>query len=333
MLPTASSANRGKLTAVNTTFAGNSAANDGGAIANGGNLVMRLSTFSDNSAGGLGRGLLLAAGTASMASTIVDNGVDNNCGGSAVIELISGGNNIDRGTTCGLAATGDRASTDPRLGGLTAAEALNGVPTVPLRGTSPAIDHAGTSCGTSDDARGFPRPVGAGCDIGAREEVQTDLAVVISDSPDPVVVGEVLTYSITVGNNGPGTARDVVLTTSVPEGAGLVDMVPSQGTCSGDPSLRCGVGALAPGASATIELKVRPTAPGSIEQYVEVSCEMADTLRANNKAKTITIVSESTPGDPAPGDPAPTPATPRRRWRPISTSTWWRRTASASRCG
>jgi len=34
---------------------------------------------------------------------------------------------------------------------------------------SPAIDAGGPTCGVSEDARGFPRPVGAGCDLGAFE--------------------------------------------------------------------------------------------------------------------------------------------------------------------
>ena len=78
--------------------------------------------------------------------------------------FVSGGGNIDSGTSCGFTQTTDQQSTDP----LVAAVAANGGPveTAALLPTSPAIDGGvGTGC-PATDARGVPRPVGH-CDVGA----------------------------------------------------------------------------------------------------------------------------------------------------------------------
>lgn len=62
-------------------------------------------------------------------------------------------------------------------------------------------------------------------DVEARHDTQTeevqvltdaDLQVTKTDSPDPVYAGETLTYTITVANNGPCDAREVVITDALP---------------------------------------------------------------------------------------------------------------------
>src|SRR5438034_11620869 len=61
-----------------------------------------------------------------------------------------------------------------------------------------------------------------------------DLSVTKSDSPDPVTVGQQLTYTITVTNNGPDAASPVTLDDTQTSGAAAhSNPVPSQGTCTG----------------------------------------------------------------------------------------------------
>ena len=43
-----------------------------------------------------------------------------------------------------------------------------------------------------------------------------DLAVTKSDSPDPVLVGQQLTYTVGIQNNGPSTATSVSLSDTLP---------------------------------------------------------------------------------------------------------------------
>jgi hypothetical protein len=115
-------------------------------------------------------GIFELAGTVTVSGTIVADSTGSNCAGT-ITEGASP--NLDSGTSCGFAATGDLTTTEPQLGPLE----TNGGPTSTqaLLAGSPAIDQGGTSatgCPASDQ-RGLPRPDelgdGSTCDIGAYE--------------------------------------------------------------------------------------------------------------------------------------------------------------------
>ena len=57
-----------------------------------------------------------------------------------------------------------------------------------------------------------------------------DLSLTKSDSPDPVLEGELLTYSLTAHNSGPQDATGVSLTDTLPAGVTFDSATPSQGT-------------------------------------------------------------------------------------------------------
>ena len=58
---------------------------------------------------------------------------------------------------------------------------------------------------------------------------EADLIVVKSDSPDPVDVGEQLTYTVVVTNNGPATSRRTMLEDNLPTSVNFVSATPTQG--------------------------------------------------------------------------------------------------------
>jgi hypothetical protein len=123
------------------TLAGNSA-QTGGGISNGADLSF---TAHDT---------IVAANTAAAGA---------NCSGS----VSSGGHNLESARDCDFKATGDRSSSQPRLGAL----ADNGGPTqtMSLQTGSAAIDAGGRCPPPASDQRGVSRPQGAACDIGAFE--------------------------------------------------------------------------------------------------------------------------------------------------------------------
>lgn len=119
-------------------------------------------------------------------------------------------------------------------------------------------------------------------------EVQgiADLSVVKTDQTDPVVVGQDLSYTLVVTNNGPSLATNVVLTDTPPPGVIFVSAVPSQGTCSHNAGVvTCSLGTLAAGAQATVTVTIQPTVNniGTIVNISEVRSDAIDPTPNDNR--------------------------------------------------
>jgi uncharacterized repeat protein (TIGR01451 family) len=104
-----------------------------------------------------------------------------------------------------------------------------------------------------------------------------NLSLVKSDSPDPVQVGQNLTYTLDVANAGPSDARNVTVTDTLPAGVTYVSSTPTQGTCS-EASLivTCTLGTVAAGASPTITIVVSPSVAGGLSNTATVSSTTSD---------------------------------------------------------
>ena len=122
---------------------------------------------------------------------------------------------------------------------------------------------------------------------------QVDISVTKTDSPDPVHVGQNLTYTITVTNGGPATATGVTMSDTLPKNAGFGAVTWSQGSCTIKPEKRlvtCSLGSVAGGAKATVTIVVKPTSKGTITNTATASASQADPNTANNSATAVTTV-------------------------------------------
>jgi uncharacterized repeat protein (TIGR01451 family) len=121
-----------------------------------------------------------------------------------------------------------------------------------------------------------------------------DLVVSKSDAPDPVHVGQTLTYTITVTNEGPLAATGVTLTDTLPKNAGFGSAATTQGSCTVKPAKRlvtCNLGGVAAGATVTVTISVRPTSKGTISNTAQVAAASPpDPNSANNKDTEATTV-------------------------------------------
>jgi predicted outer membrane repeat protein len=165
----------------NSTFTGNTAGTDGGALrtSDGAVGINNVTLAGNEATGGVGDGIAVedAAGSAELSNTIVSGPADQ-CGGAGA--FTSGGHNIGSDASCNLTGPGDKPNTDPKLGPL----ADNGGPTPThallkgspaIGGGSPTISRAGGPGCEGDDQRGAPRK---DCDIGAYERVLCQKIVV-----------------------------------------------------------------------------------------------------------------------------------------------------------
>ncbi len=119
-----------------------------------------------------------------------------------------------------------------------------------------------------------------------------DVGVSVTASPDPVALGENLTYSIVVTNIGPSTAVGVFVTNLLPSGAAFVSAATSQGACTNadGTNVICDLGTLPADSSALITVVVTAANLGTLTNQAYVSRAEADVFPDNNSASTLTSV-------------------------------------------
>ncbi len=132
-----------------------------------------------------------------------------------------------------------------------------------------------------------------------------DLAITKTDSPDPVYLATNLNYSITVVNNGPVTATNVMVTDNLPPTVSgqswgfdrWRSAHPQRCDYSPDPmshlggTLTCIILDIAPSGNVVIALQVRPTVAGyTLTNTARVMGHESDPNPANNVATAATAV-------------------------------------------
>lgn len=101
-------------------------------------------------------------------------------------------------------------------------------------------------------------------------------------TPPPYVVGQNVTFNITVSNTGPQDAANVVVTDMLQPQVTFVSSTPSQGSCSGTTIVTCNLGTILGGSNATVILTVQITGSGPISNTATVMSTTADSIIANN---------------------------------------------------
>ncbi|HEY5197091.1 MAG TPA: DUF11 domain-containing protein [Solirubrobacteraceae bacterium] len=126
-----------------------------------------------------------------------------------------------------------------------------------------------------------------------------DLSVTLTGAPNPVIVGQPLTYTLVVGNAGPAAATGITATEALPAGVTFVSASSTQGSCAqSGGALACPIGGLASGASATITVVVMPTQAVSLAAAATVSGDQPDSNTANNSVTATTMADLATRATP-----------------------------------
>jgi uncharacterized repeat protein (TIGR01451 family) len=120
---------------------------------------------------------------------------------------------------------------------------------------------------------------------------RADLSIVKTDSPDPVVAGTNLTYTLTVDNTGPSDALNVVVSDVVPAGTTFVSATAGGAYNSGTNTVTWSLGTVAASDPAVVQTFTVAVSPS----------------RLADLSNTATVSSTTT--DPVPGDNSDTEAT------------------------
>lgn len=118
-----------------------------------------------------------------------------------------------------------------------------------------------------------------------------DLTVALSDRPDPVWLGDILSYAVTITNRGPNITSNVLLHLAIPPGFNFVSLSPNGGACvTGSNSVDCSISTLGVGAGTAVAMSYRPDQPGLYAATASVSSALVDPVPSDN------IVTQSTRG-------------------------------------
>jgi uncharacterized repeat protein (TIGR01451 family) len=119
-----------------------------------------------------------------------------------------------------------------------------------------------------------------------------DLTIVKSDSADLVATGTPLSYTIAVTNYGPAFAPGVVVTDTLPDGAGFVSAIADQGDCSENGGVViCPIGMMAAGDAINIGIEVTaPVTPQLMSNVAAVGYSQPDGNPGDNVVTETTTV-------------------------------------------
>jgi uncharacterized repeat protein (TIGR01451 family) len=118
-----------------------------------------------------------------------------------------------------------------------------------------------------------------------------DLAVGLLGAPNPTLVGQILTYTVSLTNRGPAEASFVTVTNVLPTTVSILNATPSQGFVTiSDNVVVCNFGNVSDSGVVTANINVVPLLEGTIVATASASAAQIDPILANNTVSATTVV-------------------------------------------
>jgi uncharacterized repeat protein (TIGR01451 family) len=167
-----------------------------------------------------------------------------------------------------------------------------------IAGTAPATvitNSVGVSTTTTDPTSANNT---ATASVTVTSPSQADMAITMIATPEPVTQGNSLVYALTISNNGPASADNVVVTDTLPSAVTYVSSLVSGGSCSqSSGTVTCNMGSMSNGQVAIITHNVLATTFSSASYAVNtatVSASTSDPDLSNNTATTSSTIAAPT---------------------------------------
>jgi uncharacterized repeat protein (TIGR01451 family) len=248
----------------------------------------------------------LALGNA-LQGVLLENASDNTVGGtaSAAGNVISGnhwGLEISGAGSVGNVINSNFIGTD-RTAKIAVGNEVNGI----LIDAGTSGNTIGGAAGTAGNTIQFNLSVGqldqsAGANTILSNTILlngsniADVSLTEVATPSPATAGTNFSYTLTVTDNGPNAATNILLTDILPAGVTFVSVTASQGSASQNQgTISASLQTLAVGASATVTIVVKPTQTGTITNTATVVANEIDPDPTNNTTALVTLVVAPTP--------------------------------------
>jgi uncharacterized repeat protein (TIGR01451 family) len=135
-----------------------------------------------------------------------------------------------------------------------------------------------------------------GGDVYRFTGTDSNLSLTVTDTPDPVLVNQTLTYNVIVTNNGPANATGVSIVDELPAGVSFISA--SHPSCNHNSGIvTCNIGNVNNGANVPFTIVVMPTVPGTISNYAIAGANQNDGNATNNSDTESTVVMAPTGSD------------------------------------
>lgn len=122
-----------------------------------------------------------------------------------------------------------------------------------------------------------------------------DVAITKTATPNPVLQGDTLTYTLTVVNNGPASATNVTVMDTLPSAVTFLSVTTTAGTCSeAGGTVSCLLGTMANAATATVTILTIAGTPGVVSNTATVTADQTDPVPANNTSTQTETITAAT---------------------------------------
>jgi uncharacterized repeat protein (TIGR01451 family) len=154
--------------------------------------------------------------------------------------------------------------------------------TANVTATSGCIPNTARVQGSHEDPNADNNQASAQVCVEPPVDPRFDLAVSKRASSGRVVVGQRVTYTIVVTNNGPDAAPNAKITDTFNKPATLVSVSTPQGTCTERIPITCELGTIAARASVRITVVIKPRVSGRARNAASATGDGTDTTPDNN---------------------------------------------------